>query len=112
MVLVVGLDEQYRARAQRLRPLHVVPIFLVPLGLGKEFWCIRSSYRVQLCFPTLQPCSPLLGINVDPADVCRRDNRYGRDVWIVAGLVSSPESTHAVANYHQPLRVAVILRRV
>jgi hypothetical protein len=66
-VLIIGFDKQYRTRAQRVRPPHIVPIFRVPLGLGKKFLRIRSSYRVQLRFPALQPRLPLLRIGIDRA---------------------------------------------
>ena len=67
MILIVSFDEQHRARVHRFRPLDVVPIFCMPLRLGKEFRCSGPSDWVQLGIPALQAGLLLLWIEVDLA---------------------------------------------
>ena len=54
MVLIVGFEEQHGTRAQRLRPLHIIPVFRMPFGLGKKLRRSGATHRMQLRFPALQ----------------------------------------------------------
>src|SRR5690242_5665073 len=109
MVLIVGFEEQHGTRAQRLRPLHIIPVFRMPFGLGKKLRRSGATHRMQLRFPALQAGFALFRIGINLPQIYRCDHCYRFDIRVVTGLISSNEPAEAVSDQDQQSWIPAIL---
>ena len=108
MVLIIRFEEQYGARAQRLCPLHIIPVFGMPFGLRKKFRGRSSVHRMQLRFPAFQAGFALFWISVNSAQIHRCDHCYRFDIRVMTRLISSDEPAEAVSDQDQLFRISPI----
>src|ERR1700746_892299 len=101
MVLIVSFEEQHGTRAQRLRPLHIVPVFRMPFSLGTKLRRSGAPHWMQRAFPALQTGFTLFRIGIDLSQIHRRDHGNRFDIGIMSSFISSNEPAEAMSDQDQ-----------